>query len=280
MDICIESHLFGDEIFPVFRKTPFFQTPCLHFMVPTLSPFLLSFPPLRKTEGEKQHEEVLPRFKITAYSEKHSFFWRATSFRQFSNRKGRDVCRRLNPVGVTKLCLHQFHCWFCDCFNLASLGSNPDNFKIWKCTSRGPFGSFQSKDSFESWRSKTCWAVWAPGRFPRAESPGGGWERRELWLTDLGAPTSRDTDLVVPMLWLPSISKTYKPPEIKMSILSCPAVLRLIVVLPTTGAGGRRGDQQRDGGAIRRNRSQQTAIWRLYKWIVCVSLILMWSYHL
>lgn len=75
MDICIESHLFGDKIFPVFRKSPFFQIPRLHFMVPTLPPFLLSFLPPRNTEGEKQHEEeVLPRFKITVHSEKQPFF--------------------------------------------------------------------------------------------------------------------------------------------------------------------------------------------------------------
>lgn len=158
------------------------------------------------------------------------------------------------------LSLHHFYCWFCDCFTLAGLGSNPDNVKVWKRTNRGLFGSFQSKDSFES------------GRSQRAGSPGGGWERNELWVTDLRAPTTPpmcrpafciDTGLVVPTLWLPSISKPYSSPEIEMSVVSCPAALRLVVVLPATGAGGRRGDRQRDGGAIRRNRSQQTAIWRL-----------------
>lgn len=76
MDICTESHLFGHEIFPIFRKSPFlfFQILCLHFMAPTFSHFLLLFPPLRKTEREKQHEEeILPRFKITVHSERHLF---------------------------------------------------------------------------------------------------------------------------------------------------------------------------------------------------------------
>jgi len=73
-------------------------------VVATLSPFLLSFPSLRKLKDEKKREEeILPRFKITAHSEKHSFFEGQLFFRQFSSRNDRDISRRFNTRGVTKL---------------------------------------------------------------------------------------------------------------------------------------------------------------------------------
>lgn len=55
------------------------------------------------------------------------------------------------------------------------------------------------------------------------------------------------------------MSKPYKPPEMEISTLSHPTALQLIAALPTMGAGGRRGDLQRDGeqsGGTDHNRQQ------------------------
>lgn len=122
---------------------------------------------------------------------------------------------------------------------------------------------FRARTSFESWRSETCWAG-DPTKL-EAQVVGGRGTSCGLQTSGLicGPTFCRNADLVVPKLWLLSISKPHKPAETEISISPCPAALRLYVVLPAAGAGGRRGDQQHDGGAIRRNRSHQTAIWRL-----------------
>lgn len=134
MDICIESHLFGDDIFPGFSKSPFIQIPSAFHGSHSLT-LLLSFSPLRKTEGENQHEaEVLPRLKIRVHSEKHSFL-KDKTFQTIFQQQRQGYLQQVKYCWCHQsLCLHQFHCWRCDCFTLASLGSNPDNFKIWKCT--------------------------------------------------------------------------------------------------------------------------------------------------
>lgn len=122
------------KYFQFSEKAPFSQTRCLHFMVPTLSTFLLSFPPLRKIDGKSQHEEVLHRFKITAHSEERLFFEGQLFFRPFSRREDRGFCRRFNTVSITEPCFLWCYCWVCDCFTSASQGSNPDRFRLWMWT--------------------------------------------------------------------------------------------------------------------------------------------------
>lgn len=153
-------------------------------MVPTLFPFLLSFPPLRKTEWEKQHEkDALPRFKKPVHSEKHPWFEGQFFSNNFSTGKTRDVCLRLNTTGVTKLCIFT-SLLLVLCFTLASLGSNPDNSKTGECTERAVW-SLPEQGQLWELEVPDLPGCLRPWRSNMAGSLGGGWESNELHVTDL-----------------------------------------------------------------------------------------------
>lgn len=123
MEICIQSCLLEGEIFPVFRKSPFFPDSMTAFHGSHSLFTVIS--PIEKNRGRKTAQRNLKSQCIQKSTRFLKGNFSQTSFQQ-------ERQEYLQKVKHCWCCQALFYRWFCACFTLGGLGSNPDNWEIWK----------------------------------------------------------------------------------------------------------------------------------------------------